>query len=279
MVWILGMPSVNPFLHDISKMSDQTLNRPSSCISQSTNCMSLDLLSQLPKHVNLSIRSIPLFHPLQKSNQPIGTLSARSTLPARLMSIKLRKSQNCFDRIDLSIHNNNSSRSESTLLLHQRIKVHQNIFTFFLRKQSDRRTSRDNSQKVIPTTLDSTCMSFNNLFQRNTHLFFNSTRIVYVSRNAKEFCSMVVFSTQRSEPGSSSSDDSWDYWNSLDIGDSRRTSVKTCVGRERWLESWLTRLAFQTLNQSRLFSTDVSTSSCLNINVKIVTRSTGIFTQ
>jgi hypothetical protein len=111
MLRILGMPGVNPLLHDIPKMGDQTLDRPGSSISQGTNRVTFNLLSQLPKHVNLCIRSISFFQPLQKSNQPISSFSTRSALTARLMSIKLGKSQNCLYWIDLSVHNNNSSSS------------------------------------------------------------------------------------------------------------------------------------------------------------------------
>ncbi len=118
MLWILCMKSVDPFLHDVSEVRDQTLDRPGSRISQGTYRVTLDLLSQLPEHVDLGVRGVSLFHSLQHLNQPIGTLSARSALTARLMSVKLGESQNCLNWIDLSVHNNNGRSSEPALLLH-----------------------------------------------------------------------------------------------------------------------------------------------------------------
>ncbi len=114
-------------------------------------------------------------------------------------------------------------------------------------------------------------MSLDYLSQRNAHLFLDSHGIVYVARDAKEFRSMVVLSTHGGEPGGSSSDDGRNDRDSFDVGHCGRTSVESDVGREGRFEPWLTRLAFETLNQSGLFSADVSPGSGLDIDVEVVT--------
>ena len=175
------MIRVYPLLNNVSKMSNQSLNRPGRRIPQGTNRMSLHLLGQFPEHVDLSIGSLALLHPLQNINKPISTLSAGSALTARLMGIKLGQPQNCLNRIHLSIHDNNRSSAKSTLFAHQRVKVHKSILALLLGKHSDRGASRDYCQEIVPSSLDSSGMSLDYLSERNAHLLLYCTGIVDVS--------------------------------------------------------------------------------------------------
>lgn len=66
------------------------------------------------------------------------------------------------------------------------------------------------------------------------------------------------------------------YSNSFDISDSRRTTKETDISREWWLQSWFALFAFNGFNKRSFFTTNVSTSTTMNINIEIITRSTSI---
>ena len=122
-------------------------------------------------------------------------------------------------------------------------------------------------------------MSVNELSQRNGHFFFNSARIVNVARNTEKFGSSVVGPSERRKPRASSSEDGWADGNSFDIGDGGWAVEDTTVGWEWWFKSWLSGFSFQTFNESSFLAANVGASSIVNVHIKIVARSTCVFTQ
>lgn len=69
-LWVLGVVLVDSLLDLVSVVANQPLYWPGCSVTQSANCVALDLLGQLPQHVDLSIVSLTDFHPLQNVSQP-----------------------------------------------------------------------------------------------------------------------------------------------------------------------------------------------------------------
>jgi hypothetical protein len=102
-----------------SEVADQTLNGPSSGVTQGANSVTFDLVGQLLKeralatlcvysrsriltylkHINLVGLGIALDHTLHDGVQPISTLTARCALTARLVSVELAESANSLDNV------------------------------------------------------------------------------------------------------------------------------------------------------------------------------------
>jgi hypothetical protein len=66
---------------------------------------------------------------------------------------------------------------------------------------------------------------------------------------------------------------------SFDVGNSGRAAEKTDISREWRLQSRLSLLAFNRFNQTGFLTTNIGTSTTVNVNIKIKTRSTGILTN
>jgi len=64
-----------------------------------------------------------------------------------------------------------------------------------------------------------------------------------------------------------------------DVSHGGRATKESDVGRERRLETWFSLLAFQTLNQGSLFTANVSTSSSVEVDVKVIARAACVFTN
>lgn len=278
-VLISSMKVINSLLNNIPKMGDQSLDRPGSRVAQGADGMSLHLFGKVPEHINLCVSRSSLPHSLQNIHQPIGSLAAGSALAARLMRVEFGQSQNCLDRIDLSVHHDDRGRSQAALLGHQRVEVHQNLLAVFLGKHPHRGSARNDCQEIIPASLDPSCMSLDNLPQRNAHLLFHSAGIVHVPRDAEELCSVVVLSSEWGEPGSPSPQYCWGYRDCLHVGDSCRAAVETRVRGEGRLQSWLSRFALQALNQGRFLPADVGSSACMDEHIKVVPRPAGVFAK
>lgn len=73
----------------LTEVPQQTLNRPSGSISQRANGVSLNLLGQLLKHLNLPLVSPSNDKAIHHLLEPGGTLAARSALSARLVLVEL----------------------------------------------------------------------------------------------------------------------------------------------------------------------------------------------
>lgn len=78
-----------------------------------------------------------------------------------------------------------------------------------------------------------------------------------MSTDAEQLGSLVSVPSEGGEPRSSSSSDRRSDSNRLDVGNRRRATEQSNVGRERGLESRLALLALNRLDKGSLFSTDV----------------------
>ena len=93
------MVIVDPILDLMPIVLDKPLDRPSSSVPQGTDSMPLDLLSQLPKHIDFRVVGPPDFHSFESVGQPAGALPARRALPATLMLVELAEPQYSFDHV------------------------------------------------------------------------------------------------------------------------------------------------------------------------------------
>lgn len=141
----------------------------------------------------------------------------------------------------------------------------QDIITDVLGQEGNGRTTRNNGEQVIPTTTDTTAMSFNEFSQRNGHFFFDGTGVVDVTRDTEKLGTSVVLSTERVEPITTSiirfiilhvkkkyspSHDSGADSDSFDVSNGSGATIKTNIGREWRLKSGLTFISFERFNQS-----------------------------
>jgi hypothetical protein len=203
-----------------SEVSDKTLNRPGEGLSQSANSVTLNLLGELLEHVNLTLTGLTLLKSLHHLLCPLATLSARCALAATLVAVEVAETADSSDNIGALIHNDNSSSAESRLAVLEGIEVHQLVITDVLGENRSRRTTGDDSQKVIPSTSNTTTVLVNQLTQRDGHLLLNSAGVVDMARDTEQLGTLVSLTAEASKPASSSSADSRGNSNSLDVGNS-----------------------------------------------------------
>jgi hypothetical protein len=100
-----------------------------------------------------------------------------------------------------------------------------------------------------------------------------------MSRDGKEFGFTVVGISKRGEPTPTATKNGWGDSDCFDICDRRGASKTTNSSRERRLETRLSLLALQTLNQSRLFPTNICTGTTMKIDIIVVAVTTGILSK
>lgn len=93
-------------------------------------------------------------------------------------------------------------------------------------------------------------MAFDQLLERDGHLFLDGARVVDVTADVEELGSGVALATKASEPVAAAATNGWCDGHCLDVGDGGWTAEETDVSWEGWLETWLSLLAFQRFNQS-----------------------------
>jgi hypothetical protein len=108
------------------------------------------------------------------------------------------------------------------------------------------------------------------LLQRDTHLLLDNTGIVDVAANAVQLGTLIALSSEPSEPARSTTANSGGDGDSLNVGYSRGASEQPNISREGGLETGLSLLALQTLNESSLLSANVGSGSTVDIDVEIV---------
>jgi hypothetical protein len=241
--------------------------------------VALNLLGELLKHVNLTLTGLTLLESLHHLLRPLATLSAGCALAATLVAVEVAETADGSDNIGALVHDDNSGRSETRLAVLEGIKVHQLVIADRLGENGSGRTTRDDSQKVVPSTSNTTTVLVNQLTHRNRHLLLNGTGVVDVTGDTEKLCALVTLTAKTSKPASSSAADSGGNGHSLDIGDSRRASEKTDSGRERRLKTRLSGLSLERLNKRSLLTTDVGTGTSVQVNIEIVTGFTGVLSD
>jgi hypothetical protein len=72
-----------------AEVTDQTLDGPGKGLTQSADGVALDLLGELLHHVDFTSAGLALLETVHDLLSPLGTLTARSALTARLVVVEL----------------------------------------------------------------------------------------------------------------------------------------------------------------------------------------------
>ena len=262
-----------------AEVADQTLDGPGESLSQSTDGVALDLLGELLHHVNLASAGLALLETVHDLLGPLGTLTARSALAARLVVVKLGETSNGADDIGALVHDDNGGGTETRLGVLQGVEVHELVVANLLGKDRSRGTTRNDGLEVVPAANDTTTVLVNQFAERNGHLLLNGTGVVNVTRDTEELGTSVTLTTEGVEPAATTTDDSGCNSNGLNVGDSRRATEKTDSSRERRLQTRLSRLALKRLDEGGLLTTDVGTHTTVNVDVEVVSGTTGVLSD
>mmetsp|Transcript_16636 Transcript_16636/g.55431 ORF Transcript_16636/g.55431 Transcript_16636/m.55431 type:complete len:204 (-) Transcript_16636:334-945(-) len=122
-------------------------------------------------------------------------------------------------------------------------------------------------------------MLFDEITHRNTHLFLNRARIIYVASNVEQLGAFVPFAPKRSKPTTTPSHDCRNDSNGLNIGHGGGATPQANVCRKRRFEPWLALFAFQRFNHSSLFAANVCASTAMNIDIEVISTATSILAE
>merc|ERR1711976_1081049 len=103
----------------------------------------------------------------------------------------------------------------------QVIKVHHHICTNINWNNGCRGTSWNNTQKVVPSTNDSSSMTLNEFLQWDGHSLFYCAWVVYMARNIEQLCTSVSCASEPSKPVPTSPTNGWSHCNCFYIVDRR----------------------------------------------------------
>ena len=122
-----------------TEMAHETLDRPSGSVSQSADSTAFNLFAekesdtsksrtkdirQLEKHVDFSLVATSLDHTVHHVHHPCRTLTTRRALTTRLVLVELRETGNGSNDIGALVHDDDSTRSKTTLSVLERIIIH-----------------------------------------------------------------------------------------------------------------------------------------------------------
>lgn len=151
-----------------------------------------------------------------------------------------------------------------------------------------------------------TCVSLDELFQRDGHLLLHSAGVVHMTRDVEQFCTRVSLPAEAHKPRPSTATDGGCHRHRLHVGDSRRATKHTfnkrrkhsscqeeptgtygCyalpeltnICRERRLETRLPLFSLQGLYEGGFFSTDVRTGATHHKHIEVVTRAAGVLSN
>merc|ERR1711976_1113139 len=161
----------------------------------------------------------------------------------------------------------------------QVIKVHHHICTNINWNNGSRGTSWNNTQKVVPSTNDSSSMTLNEFLQWDGHSLFYCAWVVYMARNIEQLCTSVSCASEPSKPVPTSPTNGRCHCNCFYIVDSGWTAENTNVSRERWLQAGFAGLSLQRFNQRGFLSTDICSSTTMQVDIEVKASATGILAQ
>merc|ERR1719204_2939989 len=261
------------------EVPDETLDWPSSAVSQSADGVALNLFAQFPNHINLLWLRVALSEPPHHCIHPVNTLSAGGALTTSLVLVEHCKPCNCLNHICLLVHDNYRRCPETCLLCHQVVKVHQNFVTNRLGDEGGGAASRDGTEQVVPAADHSAAVALDQLLQGDAHLLLHRAGVVHVAGDVEKLGAGVPGATHAGEPVSSPPADGGGHGDSLDVGHSGGTAEDTDVSGEWGLQAGLALLTLQALDQGGLLSADVGASTTVHKEVEVIARATGVGSQ
>jgi hypothetical protein len=139
-----------------------------------------------------------------------------------------------------------------------------------------RTSSRNDPLQILPSAPDTTAVLLQQLLERNTHLLLDNTWVVDVSGDTEQLGPAVPLASESGKPATASTSDRGGDSDGLDVGYGGRTAEETDIGGEWGLETGLALLPLQRLDESGLFSADVSAGTSVEVDVKVVARAAGV---
>mmetsp|Transcript_7723 Transcript_7723/g.47889 ORF Transcript_7723/g.47889 Transcript_7723/m.47889 type:complete len:475 (-) Transcript_7723:181-1605(-) len=260
-------------------MTDQSLDGPGSRVPQCTDGVPFNLFGDLLEHVDLFQPCVALFHPLHDVPEPPGALPAGRALATGFVLVKIREPGNGIHHVCRLVHHNDRGRAQTRLLRLEIVKVHERRVAHRLGEQRYGRSTRYDSQKVIPSTSDSAAVPVDQLSEGDAHLFFHRARLVDVPTDAEELGPVIVLSSEAREPARPSTQDGRRHGDRFYIGDCGRAPVQAHACWEGRLQTRLSLLAFQAFQQGGLFSADVGPSTIVDEEIVVVPAAAGVFPQ
>ena len=184
-----------------------------------------------------------------------------------------------LDHVRRLVHDGDRCCPQTGLHLLERIEVHQHSVADALGKTGHGTAAGDDGQQIVPAAAHTAAVLLDELLERDGHLLLHRAGIVDVAADAEELGAAVVLATEASEPASTAAQDGGRHRNRLDVGHSGGAAVQADVRRERRLETRLTRLALQTLNQTSLLAADVGAVAARHIHVHVPTGARSVLAE
>lgn len=91
-----------------------------------------------------------------------------------------------------------------------------------------------------------------------------------MARDTEELGTGISLTAELVEPVGSTTDDGRCDGNGLDVGDSAGAAEETDSGREWRLQTWLSGLAFEGLDEGGLLTTDIGTHATVEEDIEVV---------
>jgi hypothetical protein len=152
----------------------------------------------------------------------------------------------------------------------------QNLLTLLLRQNRHRTSTRNDTKQVIPPTDNTTTVLLDQIHERNTHFFLDDARVVDMAGDAEELGTFVSLASETGEPCSTSAANRRGDRDRFDVCDGGRAAEEAHISREGRLQPWLALLALDTLYERGLLSTDVRSSTTVDVDIKVITRVAGV---
>lgn len=271
--------------------------------------MTLHLLRNLNHHINLLNFRLARIKPPHQVRDPRGSLTARRALSAGFVLVEFRVARDAFDEIGGFVEDEDGGGAETGFVVDEGFVVHEDLAAKEHKEGSEkdtlvndnatladatlpfethissllsgehrhRRPSRNNRQQIIPTTPHTTRMLFNQLAQRNRHLFLDHTPLVNVPTNSKELGTPVTLTTKRGKPVGAPAHDGRGRSDGFDVVDGSRAAKKTDIGGEGGLHAGFAGFAFEGFDERGFFAADIGARARVEDDVKVVSGAAGVF--
>ena len=213
---------------------------------------------------------------------PAGSMARRGSghEPAAVVRQVLEPfPEEAIDGHDDDRHDDDGRGTQTRLDITEGIEIHKNIVTDVAGQNWDRRSSGDDSQQVIPTSLDTTAVLLNQFLQGDRHLLLDRARVVDMTRDTEQLGTGVAGATESSEPLASTSQDGGGNGDSLDVGNGGGATEETDISGEWGLQARLSSLTLDRLDQGGLLTADIGTGATVNVHIEIISRTASVLSD
>src|SRR5215831_18609813 len=257
---------------------DGALHRPHRGITQGTNSLTEDIRTHVQQQINVARTAFTVFDAMQNLRHPSSALTARAALATGLIVVELGQDIGRLHDAHGVIQDHHATRATHRAGALQGVEVAVDLHSLSGGEHTRGSTPGDHGLQR-PALVQATSVLKDNIAQRDTQRQFVDTRSLHVPTHAPHARAAITLRANAVVPRCAAFQNLAHVGQRFDVVDHRGHAERPDVSRKGRFDARVGALAFQRLDQTGLFATDIGSGTTVQQDIEAHIGAENMLTQ